>query len=197
MIPVILTYRYLIIFPLAILEGPILTVVAGFLVTTGALNFFLVYIIVVIGDIIGDAWLYFLGHSGQRIIRKYGKYIGVSQEKLEWAEGYFKTNHKRALIFSKVFHGIGMAGLVGAGALNVKYRKFFKTCLSVSLIQSAVLLVLGMFFGGMYLQIGKYLNYYAAGVSVVVVAVILFLIFRKYFNFKKYFYKNYDQAENS
>ncbi len=189
MITTILKYKYLIIIPLSIFEGPIITVISGFLVAGGFLNIFIIYMIIVLGDILGDTGLYFLGYFGKNIINKYGKYIGVTKKRLEKVEGYYSLNHKKALILSKVFHGIGSAGLVGAGALNLKYSKFFKICFYISLIQAGILLSLGIFFGHLYLQIGKYLNYYASGVSVLVIIIILYSFFKKYFNFKQYFNK--------
>ena len=42
------------------------------------------------------------------------------------------------------------------------------------------MLVLGIFFGHAYTVIGKYLNYYAAGVSVLVLIFLLILFIKKY-----------------
>jgi len=50
----LLTYKYLILIPLAVVEGPIITVIAGFLITLGYMNIFLVYLIVIAGDLAGD-----------------------------------------------------------------------------------------------------------------------------------------------
>jgi membrane protein DedA with SNARE-associated domain len=47
-------------------------------------------------------------------------------------------------------------------------------------VQALVLLLIGILFGHAYVAIGKYLNYYAAGVSVVVLIALLFILIRKY-----------------
>jgi membrane protein DedA with SNARE-associated domain len=176
MIQLLLTYKYLILIPLAIIEGPIVTIVAGFLVTLKMFNPFLVYVIMVIGDIVGDAGIYYIGYSGKHVL----KYFKVTEEKLEKAKQFFHENHKRALFVSKLAHGIGFTGLIAAGAAHVPYKRYFKTCAIISALQSLIMLMIGIFFGHAYVKIGQYLNYYAAGASVVVLLVVVFFLIRKY-----------------
>ena len=174
-INLLLTYKYFIVIPLAIIEGPILTVICGFLITLGYFNFWVIYIIMAIGDIIGDAFIYYVGYAGKR----YLKYFKVSEERLETAKQYFKDNHNKAMITSKLVHGIGFVGIIAAGALHVPYKKFFRTCAAVSFIQSMILLIIGVFFGHAYVAIGKYLSDYAAIVSVALLVFFLFYFLKK------------------
>lgn len=81
---------------------------------------------------------------------------------------------------SKLVHGIGFTGLVAAGAIRVPYKKYFKTCATISVIQSFVMLMLGILFGHAYVVIGKYLNYYAAFVSVLALIFLVVIFLRKY-----------------
>ncbi len=176
MLQLLLTYKYLILAPMAIIEGPIIAIVCGFLVTLDVLNFFLAYVILVMGDIIGDGVIYYIGYSGKKIIR----FFRVTDEKLERAKIYFKENHNKAIIMSKLVHGIGFTGLIAAGASHVPYKRYFKTCTTISSIQSFVMLMIGVFFGHAYVVIEQYLNYYAAGASVLALLVILIVGIRKY-----------------
>lgn len=176
MIGLLLTYKYIILIPLAIIEGPIVTVICGFLVTLGFFNPFVVYVVMVLGDIAGDGIIYYIGYSGKRFL----KYFKITEEKLEKAKQYFKENHKKAIIMSKLVHGIGFTGLVAAGATHVPYKRYLKTCTIISVVQSFIMLMIGILFGHAYAQVGKYLNYYAAGVSVLVLVILLFVFIRKY-----------------
>lgn len=162
--------------PLAIIEGPIVAVICGFLVTLRVLNPLLVYVILVIGDVVGDGVIYYIGYSGKRFL----KYFKITEEKLEKAKIYFHENHKKAIVMSKLVHGIGFTGLVAAGASHVPYKRYFKTCTLISVVQSFVMIMVGVLFGHAYVVIGKYLDYYAALVSVLVLVIILFIIIRKY-----------------
>ena len=175
-IQLLLTYKYIILIPLSIIEGPIVTVVCGFLVTLGVFNPLVVYVVMIVGDIVGDGGIYYLGRFGKRFL----KYFRVTDEKLEKAKKYFDENNKKALFISKLAHGIGFTGLLAAGASHVPYRRYFITCGLISVIQSFLMLMLGILFGNAYVVIGKYLDYYAAGVSVIVFVFLLYILIRKY-----------------
>jgi membrane protein DedA with SNARE-associated domain len=71
-----------------------------------------------LGDIAGDAGVYFIGYYGKRFLR----YFKVTDEKLEKAKLYFRDNHVKAIMMSKLVHGIGFTGLIAAGALHVPYK---------------------------------------------------------------------------
>ena len=176
MIELLLTYKYWIIIPLSVIEGPIVTVVAGFLATLGVFNPFVVYLVMITGDVVGDGIAYSFGYFGKRFLR----YFKITDEKLEKAKIYFQENHKKAILASKVVYGLGTTGLITAGVLRVPYKRFFKTCILISAVQSLVLLAIGILFGNAYVVIGKYLDYYAAGGSVIALTVLLFVFIRKY-----------------
>jgi|SRR3989344_2758234 len=176
MIELLLTYKYLILIPLSIIEGPIVTVIAGFLVTLKFFNLFLIYIIMVAGDVVGDGIAYSFGYFGKRFLH----YFKITDEKLEKAKKYFNENHRKAIFASKVVYGLGTTGLITAGILHVPYKKYFKTCVLISAVQSLILIMIGVLFGHAYVVIEKYLNYYAAIGSVIVLIILLFVFIRNY-----------------
>ena len=126
--------------------------------------------------------LYYVGPHRQRHL----SFFRVKEKNLEDAKKYFADNHVKALITSKLVHGLGFTGLLAAGAVRVPYGKYFLTCAIISIIQSTILLLLGIVFAGAYLQIGKYLNDYAAIVSAIFVFLVGWLIFRHYNKRKNY-----------
>jgi len=172
-------YKYLILFPIAVLEGPFTAILVGFLASVNIFNIFLAYVVLVFGDMVGDSFYYALGRLGGHFIMKHGMRIGISPEKLENAKNYFSNYHDRALIISKLAYGVGISGLVVAGILKISYKKFIKTCTYIALIQSAFLLFIGFLFGSAYAQIGKYLNDYAKIASAIVLIFLGYLIFSK------------------
>ena len=172
-------YKYLILLPIAILEGPFAAIITGFLVSSGIFNIFVVYVVLVLGDMIGDSFYYALGRLSGSSVIKHGHHIGISKEKLENAKKYFSDYHHKALIISKLAYGVGVSGLVAAGVLKISYKKFMKTCFFIAIIQSALLLLIGFLFGHAYLQIGKYLNIYAKIITIAVMILIGYFIFSK------------------
>ena len=117
MVELLLTYKYLILIPLSIVEGPILMIVCGPLIMLGVLNPLLVYLIIVFGDIVGDFAQYYIGYYGKRLL----PYFKITEEKLEKTKTYFNENYKKAIIMSKDVYGIGITGLVAACAVHIPF----------------------------------------------------------------------------
>ena len=173
-------YGYAILFPLAIIEGPIATIVAGFLVSLGLLNPFLVYAVIMLGDIIGDSLAYGLGRwGGGMFFSRIGPRIGVTPEKLEKVKRYFDAHGQRTITLSKIIHGIGLTGLVVAGMIRVPYRTYITICFLTTLVQAALFLGVGILFGHAYAQLNNYLNYFASVTVIIGVLVAFFVILIK------------------
>lgn len=178
------TYKYSILFPLVIIEGPILTVIGGFLVSIGLMNAYIVLPVVIFGDIVGDSLQYALGRFGSGLLHRRGSLIGITDERLQQAREYFRAHHFKSIAQSKLIHGIGFIGLIAAGSLKIPYRRFAFTAAALSVLQSSALLLVGIFFGYAYVQIGLYFTYFAATVSSVALLTVGILGF-SYFSQKK------------
>lgn len=166
------TYGYLILFPLAVIEGPIITAIAGFLVSLGVFNPLIVYLIVVIGDILGDAFWYSVGRFGAdwRLTGWVKRFFKIDSADIETARQMFETHRYKMMSLSKFAWGVGSAGLVAAGLSKVPYLTFATTCLVVSMAQAAFFLGAGVLLGSAYAQIAPYLDIVAA------VALALFVL---------------------
>ncbi len=55
------TYGIVILAPLAVVEGPIVTVIAAYLVSQGILELWAVLVCVILADLLGDSLFYWLG----------------------------------------------------------------------------------------------------------------------------------------
>jgi membrane-associated protein len=158
-------YKYLLLFPLSIVEGPAITVIAGFLCAGGYMNPFIALPVISTGDVIGDSIYYSLGRLGKPLFLK--------KERLSRVRVYFQAHPRRTISLSKVILGVGVAGLYIAGNARVPYARFLAICLVTSLIQASIYLGIGFGFGQAYVQINRYLNETAAWI--VVITLCLFL----------------------
>ena len=82
-------YKYLLLFPIVVIEGPFITMISGFLMSTGVFNFFIAYPLIVLADLTGDAIFYCLGRWSGKSLLKFTARFGVTAEKLESAKKYF------------------------------------------------------------------------------------------------------------
>lgn len=165
-------YGYFILFPISVIEGPIVTIIAGFLSSLGIMNIFIAYAVVMAGDVVGDSGIYWIGRFGNAFFSRYFK---KQHEKIERVKEYFKAHERKAIALSKLFHGIGITGLLAAGSLKVPYKRYIMICFLTTAAQSVVLITIGALFGHAYIQLNRYLNYYAAA-TIVVGLIIIFVI---------------------
>lgn len=175
-IQLLLHYKYLILFPITVIEGPIITIIAGFLVSTHILNFYLAYGVIVAGDIAGDFFLYAIGRWGRtKSIARWTKYIGVTEERLEHLEKHFDKHSGKTLIIGKLSHVVGAAPLIGAGAVRMSFSKFFWFNLIATIPKSMILLLIGFYFGSSYARISHYFDLTA--IFMIVLAIILIIVY--------------------
>ncbi len=172
-------YKYLVLFPLAIVEGPILAVIAGFLCTSGFLDPVIVYPVLVSGDITGDSLCYLAGRLGvPGFLVKIIKGFGMKVTNIDRVRDYFEANPNKTISLSKITLGIGFAGIYLAGNARIPYRRFIGICLITSALQFIVYLGIGLLFGDAYKQISHYMNFLTALIFVTVVAIILLLLLK-------------------
>ena len=177
-------YGYFALFPLAVGEGPIIAVIAGFLASLGLLNFWLAYIIIVIGDLAGDALHYCVGRFGGRtFIDRWGKYFGLKPGQLAAVEEQFAKRGDKLLFLGKMLQGVGGAFLIAAGLIRMPFVKFIFANTLATLIKSFLLLLLGFYFGYALSAINSYLQ--KISLLFLGAAVLALLIYFYYFKKKK------------
>ncbi len=178
-LPWLIRYKYLLLFPILVVEGPIITVIAGFLVSVGDLNFLRTYALAVTADLIGDSLYYAVGRLGaHRVIDRWGKYLGVTWCQVEKVKRHFDRHVGMSLVLGKLTHGVGGLILLVAGVAEVPYGVFLWFNLVGTLPKSLLFLLVGFYFGHGYEKINTYLNDVALVTGfAVLVAGLAFLLY--------------------
>lgn len=154
----LLLYKYLIAFPLAIIEGPIIMVACGFLLRLGAFSFWPIYLALMLGDFVADIGWYFVGYYGARkFADRWGKYFSITPESLEKLETLFHHHQSKILFISKITMGFGfaLATLIAAGMARVPLKKYALFNFLGGFVWTALLIGTGYFFGHLYTLIDK------------------------------------------
>lgn len=172
-------YKYALLLPLAIIEGPIVSIIAGFLCSINFLSLFFAYPLIVFGDLLGDAALYTLGHWSEKgWAKKLGDYMGLTQEKMSQVDKYVRSNLFRSVALSKIILGIGFTGLFMMGKVKIPFKRVMLFCFFISMLQASFYLITGWFFGAFYKQISRYLDYTASLAIAGFIALIFFFFIR-------------------
>lgn len=172
------TYQYLFLFPLVVVEGPIATVLAGFLASVGQLNLLLTYGVIVVADVTGDSLYYAFGrYGGRKFIERWGRFVGIKMQAVERMEKHFKQHAGKTLVIGKVTHAVGAVVLVAGGIAKVPFWKFVWYNLLPTIPKSLLLLLLGFYFGQAYAKINTYLDNAAIGIVLLtIVFVVVYVV---------------------
>ena len=178
-------YGYFILFPLAAIEGPIVSLVVGFLIYLGYLKFLPAYAILLLGDLIPDTIYYYIGRFGseRKMMEKYGSRLNLI-EKL-WLE-----HGKKTMFLSKLAYGLSIPFLLSAGLVKMPFKKFISYAFPVTLFQYGVIMAIGYFLGHSYQLAERYVQY-----AYVIVAVVLILFIVGYVFIVKYARKQIEKME--
>ncbi len=180
-IPWLTSYKYVALFPLAVIEGPIITVITGFFSSLGYINFFLAYVVIVSGDLAGDVIYYLAGRfGGRKFVDKWGKYLGIGENQIESLEKQFAKRGSKLLFIGKMSHGVGGAFLVAAGMIKMPFDKFLSANFLATLLKSAILLLIGYYFGHAFAAINSYLEKISViSLGAAVTAAIGYILYRR------------------
>lgn len=172
-------YGLIIIAPLAVLEGPVLSVISGYLARLSMIGLPQVFGLLVLADLIGDVALYVLGRQGRIgvAVRWFGA-LGVTRKRVAWFIRAFRAKGGRILVLGKLTHSAGFAVLLAAGLVRMPFARFLALNFLATVPKVAVFVMIGWLFGEVADRVGNWLF----GVSVAVIlglAAITALIFIK------------------
>lgn len=170
-------YKYILLFPATLFEGPVITVIAGYLSSLKFLNFFVAYAVVVAGDTVGDLLYYAAGRWGRwKFFRRWQKLFDTKESKIAKMEKYFGRHAGKTLFFGKFGYGVVGSMLFASGLADVSLSSFLIFTFPATLMKSMMLLLVGFYFGYAYKQIAFYLDY-TSYIMIGAVIILLMLYF--------------------
>ena len=181
--PLLLHYRYAILIPLALLEGPIVAFVAGTLAALGYFNIYALGAFFFVRDVGLDGCYYALGYFGRntRLVNRLLDRIGVRQEHLDDIRTLWDDHAGMTMLIGKLSYGIASTFIVVAGMVRMPLTRFFGYGSLVAVAQYGTLLLLGYFFGDtLGTTVGAVVTDLQYGIAVVsLVAVIYYILSRR------------------
>lgn len=130
------------------IPGDFIIFYAGFKVGRGELTFLGALIYSMLGVLLGSSILYCLFRFGGRpIVRKYGRYVGLTDEKIGKLDRWFLKYQKFVILVGRFFPGLRTVLSAAAGFFGLSYKLFFLQILLSSFVWIVVLLELGSTLG--------------------------------------------------
>ena len=176
---VIAEYGIAILAPLAVVEGPIVTIVAAYMASLKLLDLGNVILCVIIADVVGDCILYAMGRGlldwlPLSIRRKFG----VSRRRMAQMIRTFRDNGVRLLVIGKLTHAVGFAVLFAAGAARMPFLTFVLANLLATIPKSLILVAIGYMFGSAHAVMAEWFSVGSVIVLGLMAATLLVLWYR-------------------
>ncbi|HZS43140.1 MAG TPA: DedA family protein [Candidatus Paceibacterota bacterium] len=181
-IALVVKYKYLILFPVFIVEGPVSTIIASYLASLPS-HYLAVWPIVILAmaaDLLGDFIYYSIGRWGResRLVRKL-KWLGLTPERLGKIDSHFEKHGGKTIAIGKLSHGVGWPTMIGAGVTRMPLWKFFSINTAVSLLKTGALVFIGYYYGESYQLFGQYIHYGGLIFSALAIfGVIIFFVIK-------------------
>ena len=173
----VLTYRYWILIPLSLIEGPIIAFLAGTLAAVGIFDIYVLAAIFFVRDVGLDAVYYAIGYFGgrtafaERMLAKVGVRSGHLEElRTLWSKRPFMT-----LFVGKLAYGIASAFIVVAGMARMPLGLFFRYGIIVAVFEYGGLLLVGYFLGASLG--GDVIKFFENMQYVIAAAAVVFVIY--------------------
>jgi membrane protein DedA with SNARE-associated domain len=179
------TFGYLGIFIMTFVESTfiplpaeITMIPAGYLISKGAMNFWLVFFFSVSGAVLGSWLNYWIAkHYGRKLIINYGKYFFMNKQKLDKIEEYFKVHGPISTFTGRLIPGLRHYISFPAGLAKMNLKLFlYYTGLGGGLWMTCLLLI-GYFIGANEDLVHEYLFYLQIGLLVFVVLMVVWYVF--------------------
>ena len=167
--------------PFAIIEGPIVTVIAAYLARMGYMDVYAIYVVCVLGDLVGDAMYYGIGRLGPAFLpERWLARMGMSQARQLALGDHFAQKGGRTLLFGKWTHSTGLPIMLASGIARMNFAAYMGYNLIGTLPKTALFVALGYFIGHAYASIDTYIARISLGLlGVALVAVLVYWYRRK------------------
>ncbi len=180
--PLVSQYGYAVLFPIAVVEGPAVTIVAGALVASGQFDGLLIFALLVAADLVGDALYYSLGRWGHTpFLERLEKRLALTQERFKPLEEGFRRHDWKFLLIGKT-QPFGSVFLYFAGATKMPVIRYLLFNLLATVPKVLLFEGIGYFLGASIAHSMKYFDY----LSFVLFGVAAILVYA-YYRIRKYF----------
>ncbi|MDF2725803.1 MAG: yngC [Paenibacillus sp.] len=170
-----------------VIPSEIVLAFGGYLVSTGEINYWLAVLFGVIGGVIAQIFVYWIGRYGGRpILEKFGKYILINKHHIDVSEQWFNKYGAGVIFTARFIPVVRHAISVPAGMARMPLSKFTILTTLAVIPWSMFFVYLGKQLGDNWQNIDEYAAKYmseimwgAVGLTVLYVAYVLVKRYRR------------------
>lgn len=158
--------------------GETVLIAASVYAGAGRLNIFTVGLVAFAAAMLGDNVGFAIGHFGGRaLVLRYGKYVWLTEERLEKAEAFFNRHGGKIVTVARFIEGLRQANGIIAGISGMHWLKFLGYNALGAALWVATWTSVGYLAGDhietIYHAIGRYSLYFLAAAAVLIAFYVL------------------------
>jgi len=177
---------YITVFICMVMESMVLPVpseavmpFAGFLVSDGRFSFLAVIIIGTAGSMVGSIISYCIGRfGGEPFINKFGKYILIDKEELDYTAGFFKKHGEIAVFICRFIPVVRHLISIPAGLGKMNFARFCIFTAIGAFAWNTILTIAGFYLRKNWVSLMKYSRAADIVFLVIILAMIIFYVVR-------------------
>ena len=128
--------------------GDVLMLVLGVHAREGGVPLWQAVVVTWLGTLIGSSTLFFVSRrAGRGIVYRYGRFIGLTPERLDTTEQWLKRHGSRAVFLGRLVPGLRIVTAVACGVFEVPFLVFFPAMSLGALAYILIYTLLGYFLG--------------------------------------------------
>ena len=163
---------------------------AGYLVLQGRFGFWAAVLASGLGSVFGSLISYYMGsYLGRPFILKFGKYLLLEEEHLEWTEKWFKKQGSKTIFISRFVPVVRHLISIPAGIARMPLQKFILYTFIGATLWNSILLYAGFKLGEHWGKIHEYSR------ELDIVFIIAAALFFAYFIWKHHHRKKNEKSK--
>lgn len=164
--------------------GETVLIAAAVYAGAGRLNIVAVGLIAVLAAVVGDNIGYAIGFfGGHALVERFGKYVLLTAERLEKAEGFFARNGGKVVVVARFIEGLRQANGIIAGIAEMPWQRFLAfNALGAALwvgVWASVGYLAGDHIEAIYTEFARYSLYLLIALVIVAAALIVRAVVRR------------------
>jgi len=157
---------------------------AGYLASVARFNIYLVILVGALANLFGSILAYWLGYWGEdhvirQLIKKYGKYLLMTEHEYERSERWFRKYGEKITFFSRILPIVRTFISLPAGVAKMNFWKFSFFTFFGSLIWSGLLAYIGFVLGKNWYTLSGYYRKFEYLIVFAVLALGIYYIVHK------------------
>ena len=168
-------WTYVVLALLAMVQGPLVTLLGGAAASAGLLRPNLVFLAAVTGHLTADIVWYSLGHAGR--IEWFKHWLPAYGKHLEKLRQGMHRNATKILLLAKLSIGFAVPAIIAAGLTRVAWRRWFPIVFVGEMLWTTVLMLIGYYATGAIIQrVNRGVLYLVIGFSILFVIMLFWFI---------------------